>query len=254
MKSKRISRVLAIILTMIFSCAIFAFFSAQNKNHTNAYALGVEQVENKIDYQSIVEYSCDVNEFTADELDKFAAENEYYYFTQNNKICFYNKFALKSLSVLGEFDSSAFKNATKNGSTTNLKFDTVEQTKQAYQKLEQNKNLIVVIDRISQANILNTSGISSQAYGWGYDAIGVAPYKEYLADMSTTEEVVVAVIDTGINTSHNMFKNRIVTDANGNYVGIAETETTYTYSGYEFEDDNGHGTHVSGIICDSKQC
>ena len=251
MKSKRISRVLTIILTMIFSCAIFAFFSAQNKNYTNAYALGVEQVENKIDYQSIVEYSCDVNEFTADELDKFAAENEYYYFTQNNKICFYNKFALTSLSVLGEFDSSAFKNATKNGSTTNLKFDTVEQTKQAYQKLEQNKNLIVVIDRISQANILNTSGISSQAYGWGYDAIDVAPYQEYLADMNTTEEVVVAVIDTGINTSHNMFKNRIVTDANGNYVGIAETETTYTYSGYEFEDDNGHGTHVSGIICDT---
>lgn len=251
MKSKRLSRVLTIILTLIFSCAIFAFFTVQNKNCTKVYAALAEQVEDKIDYQSIVEYSCDATEFSSYELEEFAEENEYYYFTQNNKICFYNKFALKSLSVIGEFDSSAFKYATQNGSTTNLKFETIEQTKQAYQKLEQNKNLIVVIDRISQANVLTTSEISTQAYGWGYDAIDVAPYQEYLTNMSTTEEVVVAVVDTGINTSHNMFKNRIVTDSKGNYVGIAETETTYTYSGYDFEDDNGHGTHVSGIICDT---
>lgn len=251
MKSKRISRILAIVLTMIFSCAVFVFFNDSSSKQT-AYALNENQIENKIDYESIVEYSCDNAEFeNTRQVQKFAEDNEYFYFSKDGKFYFYNKFALKTLSVLGEFDSSNFKNVTKTGSTTQLKFDTIEETKQAYNLLTADEDLIVVIDRISQANVLDSSTISTEAYGWGYDAIDAEPYHEYLTETGTTEEVVVAVIDTGINTSHTMLKDRIVKNSAGNYVGIAATSTTYTYSGYSFEDDNGHGTHVSGIICDT---
>jgi thermitase len=49
-------------------------------------------------------------------------------------------------------------------------------------------------------------------------------------------EVVVAVIDTGINAAHSEFTDRLV--AGYDYVNFDETP----------DDDHGHGTHVAGIV------
>lgn len=62
-------------------------------------------------------------------------------------------------------------------------------------------------------------------------------------DSSQGEGIVIAVIDTGINTSHPDLKTQI----------IAGRNFTTDYSGDPdvFEDNNGHGTHVSGTIAAS---
>lgn len=55
------------------------------------------------------------------------------------------------------------------------------------------------------------------------------------------KEIVIAIIDTGINTSHPDLKDNIIGGHNF---------TTEDFS-YIFEDYNGHGTHVAGIIAAS---
>ncbi|MDR3293465.1 MAG: S8 family serine peptidase [Clostridiales bacterium] len=79
---------------------------------------------------------------------------------------------------------------------------------------------------------------------WGANAMGVPSYLSYLEKTygtSSLNEVVVAVIDSGINTNHPLLKNRI---ADGG-VSFASASDTPAY-----QDDNGHGSHVSGIIAD----
>lgn len=77
---------------------------------------------------------------------------------------------------------------------------------------------------------------------------------------SSGSEVVVAVIDTGLDTTHRVFTesdaiwgnsdevagNGIDDDNNG-YVDDVNGWNYVTGSGYVFDDDN-HGTHVSGIV------
>lgn len=92
---------------------------------------------------------------------------------------------------------------------------------------------------------------------WGAEKMGVAEYSQYLIDTVKAEnneyeelpEVVVAVMDTGIDTDHPWFENRFLLDENGRYIGKNYSDITLDTE-YEFEDDQGHGTHCSGIICD----
>ncbi|WP_010281243.1 S8 family peptidase [Bacillus timonensis] len=62
-------------------------------------------------------------------------------------------------------------------------------------------------------------------------------------DSSQGEGIVIAVIDTGIDSSHPDLKDRIIAGRNftSDYQGDPEV----------FEDNNGHGTHVSGTIAAS---
>ena len=55
--------------------------------------------------------------------------------------------------------------------------------------------------------------------------------------------VYIAVLDTGINTTHEVFTNRIALE-----YGYSYSNSSNSY--YKFEDDNGHGTHVSSTITD----
>ena len=56
-------------------------------------------------------------------------------------------------------------------------------------------------------------------------------------------QLVVAVLDTGLDSDHSWFLNRIA-DGGANY------SPSTSKTAYEWEDVNGHGTHVSGIITD----
>lgn len=99
----------------------------------------------------------------------------------------------------------------------------------------------------SSAEEVSISGLGdSFSYTtWGAASIGAEGYSKYLINTvgrTNLNQVIVAVIDTGLDSDHPWFKDRIA--SNG------KAFVSSKYLGEEYEDDNGHGTHVSGIICD----
>ena len=182
-------------------------------------------------------------------------------------------FSLKRLIVQGNVTNTY--SATDKVSFGNLSilcYKSEKETKDAFEKLTQNPNLDVVVDKVEKVD-----GYAQQDYtytnkNWGVEAIDVGGYKQFLVDSNVQDEVVVVVMDTGINTSHAMFANRLLKDKVGKIRGFSYCDSKYKYryrnlgfdvddlttqdidesdlNKYSFEDDNGHGTHVAGIICD----
>ncbi|MBQ7503922.1 MAG: S8 family serine peptidase [Ruminococcus sp.] len=63
------------------------------------------------------------------------------------------------------------------------------------------------------------------------------------------KETVVAVIDTGFDFNHEDLQGVVWTNPYGSkLIGKNGFDLTYTVAGGKPQDDNGHGTHVSGII------
>lgn len=74
---------------------------------------------------------------------------------------------------------------------------------------------------------------------WGTSHIAADQYARHLE--TNQNEIIVAVIDTGIDTTHPFFNGRLSMDAAYNYVNAST----------DVEDDHGHGTHMSGIVVDT---
>lgn len=131
-----------------------------------------------------------------------------------------------------------------------LCYDSVEETKSAFLSLQKEGVKVCIDDEVTEASYYeNTYNYSTYKNSEIIEKIDIGGYRQYLTDTNSNKEIVVAVLDSGINTSHEMFSGRILTDSSGNLVGSSYYTTAYTYSGYSFEDDGGHGTHVAGIIC-----
>ena len=81
---------------------------------------------------------------------------------------------------------------------------------------------------------------STSSTSWGSSAIGFnATFKLRMGLASLLPTIKVGVIDTGVSLSHNQIKNRLIeTGFNVSNSGKSRSEI----------DDNGHGTHVAGII------
>ena len=186
-----------------------------------------------------------------------------------------NDFSLKRLIVTGTIKNTY--GAQKVASYDNLhilSYATEDETKIAYNKLSADNSLIVSVDRIVQAEEYAEKEYDYSGYdNWGAEAMDIGGYRQYLLDNKSAEtdrEVVVVVLDTGINTSHPMFEGRLLTDENGKIRGYSYHNSKYKYSydnlafdvddpattdinegdsnKYSFEDDRGHGAHVAGII------
>ncbi|MGN1123322.1 MAG: leucine-rich repeat protein [Eubacterium sp.] len=77
---------------------------------------------------------------------------------------------------------------------------------------------------------------------WGSESIGVDDYIDYIGEISTLPEIVVGIIDTGVDLDHEFLQDRIIeTGYNCSGTGINNSEN----------DDHGHGTHVAGIVADN---
>lgn len=185
---------------------------------------------------------------------QFFENNDFSFKETENNYVIYPKYQLKRLIVNGKVKNNFGAKKVISGykDYNILCYETEEATKTAYLNLKNNKSLDVFVDKmvISESYAENDYDYSNNK-SWGAKAIDYAGYLDYLKTNNfTNNEIVVAVIDTGINTAHEMFENRLMVDEYDYKIGYSFYSSAYTYSGYSYEDDNGHGTHVSGIIAD----
>lgn len=95
-------------------------------------------------------------------------------------------------------------------------------------------------DVVNASEISDSESTSSGYYSWGAEVIGVPDFIAYLNyTVDDFPTVYIAVLDSGINTQHFLFENRIASEYGRNFTGGAQDD---------FEDDFRHGSHVSGII------
>ncbi|MCQ2382384.1 MAG: S8 family serine peptidase [Clostridia bacterium] len=82
-----------------------------------------------------------------------------------------------------------------------------------------------------------------------YTALGVTDYVDYLSALSVTKklnDVVIAVVDTGLDNSQPVFADRVLTEYAMDFSnGLPSTDNNHWSV-----DENGHGTHVAGLIAD----
>lgn len=202
----------------------------------------------------------DINDLKVNEanINEICKNLELNYYKTADSYNFYSIYKFKRMTVIGQLKNSyGAKNVLTYNDYNILTFETEEKTKYAYEQLIKDDDLIV-----SLASIVTTSSYSYSSYvnEWGAQALDLGYYNEYLSTNNCGKDVVVAVLDTGINTNHQMFEDRLLKDSNNNIIGYSSVNSTY--SGYTFEDDgwsdsdddgtvdtpSGHGTHVSGII------
>lgn len=139
-------------------------------------------------------------------------------------------------------------------------YDTENKTKEAYEYFSSldKVNSVEVDAIITPANyedenlVVTPLGLDDAfSYSsWGANAMSVNKYSEYLKENVGVEnfpEIIVAVLDTGIDSDHIWFSNRLAkrnnTDLGANFSSSSNSRCVY-------EDIYGHGTHVSGIITD----
>lgn len=128
-----------------------------------------------------------------------------------------------------------------------LQYEDCETAEKAYQ-FYTNSGFKVQYDVKVTADTVSSSSVTYNSWGWDakYDFMGVNSYLttlEATTDSSEYSNVVVAVLDSGINSSHTLFSGRILSSLGRNFTNEGSGRD-------DFEDRNGHGTHVSGTIAE----
>ena len=128
-----------------------------------------------------------------------------------------------------------------------LDFDSIEKTIKCYDLLKDDPSIEYIepdmyIDLSEDQPVKNSKENIINYISWGVERLGIDKYAKHIKDENKENTVAIAVIDTGIDYNHSIFKDKLL------------------YSGYDFinnDDDpyddslQGHGTHVAGIIADS---
>lgn len=107
--------------------------------------------------------------------------------------------------------------------------------------LRADPNYLQKLDTVDVPDEARHTGSDFNAFNWYRDSLRLADGWR-AADTLGSEDVVVAVIDTGINTEHKEFAGALWTDENGNH-GYNAVDKNYDVS-----DNYGHGSNVAGII------
>ncbi|MBQ3497651.1 MAG: S8 family serine peptidase [Clostridia bacterium] len=97
---------------------------------------------------------------------------------------------------------------------------------------------------INETALRKTTQRYDRLDSWGAETTGLYDLKDYICENSIeTEEVVVAVVDSGVDLEHEFLRDRLIeTGFNSSGVGVPDSE---------IETVDEHGTMVAGTIADS---
>lgn len=127
-------------------------------------------------------------------------------------------------------------------------------TKEGYGILKENEVVENVVKDYKVSILENeVSDITAKALeapeektAWGVIDTGLELYKNKINHAKNSPEIKIAVLDTGVRTTHEVFKNINTADR-------LELTDSYNYinRNTDITDDSGHGTMVAGIIAES---
>ena len=262
---KKIKHIFCLTFILLFLTGLY-FFPTNISSVNAVHAQDENNLSSFLQFeQAVIALNNPINLFSANELNDATHKSK-----GNDKD---NEFELKRLIVQGKItEDFGATNVVSYNDLHILCYSTIKDTQYAYEQLNKNSSLDVMIDKVEDLEEYAEQDYDYSAYkNWGAKSIDIAGYRQFLVDNNVNKEVVVVVMDTGINTSHEMFSNRLLYDVNGKVKGFSYYDSAYQYSynnlafdvddetttnidesdtnKYSFEDDRSHGTHVAGIIC-----
>ena len=182
-----------------------------------------------------------------------------------NQITLQNPYSTKSLIVQTENEKALKNNPTVkeikkiNTDLYIVKYDSSQDTKNSFESLSDDESILHVMKdykvyafdksesfKISPAQVTAQS-VPESSVAWGVTTTGLGHYKKILdSDVLNDKQVRVAVLDTGINKTHEAFTSKSSAD---------RLDYTYAYNYIEDNDDpvddKGHGTQAAGAIVES---
>ncbi len=117
-----------------------------------------------------------------------------------------------------------------------LQFDSLQKCESAKRRIDK---LGISCENDSFAYVEAQSKAQSKKDMWAIKNVQSDVVNEFLSSNGGYKEVTVAVMDTGINASHELFNGRIV-ECNKNFSSTGQENSS--------DDDNGHGTSVAGVV------
>ncbi len=114
-----------------------------------------------------------------------------------------------------------------------LQYETEAQAREAYERY-------LVLENVEYVEADAVVSTAETHNSWGMSYIGADGCNTWLSSLEGGQpEVVVAVIDTGVDGTHSFLADRVLSTGKSFVSGSADTDT------------NGHGTHVAGIVVDA---
>lgn len=170
---------------------------------------------------------------------------------------------LKKKNAASAYGSGmSIKSASTFGRKNKLRFVTVKNksksTAELIETLSKNENVEYVMPNYikRQASVTNDSyvdyqwGIENNGNQFGTKAVDTSVHTQWNNAAKSQQEQVVAVIDSGIDLEHEDLKDVLWTNpfSSSELNGVHGYDFTNTISSREPVDDDGHGTHIAGII------
>ena len=243
--------VISLFLTSV-SQGLFVFAREEKTSNLNVFAESLSQMirENPVDDFSGVE-DVFMNQMFSSGLEDDSNANASLYEDINEDAFKTCRLIVKSKSEIDYQGAIDFVNGYNDLHI--LQYDSVIATKNAYEYFIHSDDVqFVEPDLIAEATIDDIPGeglsddeanefdeFTAAALEWLSDKIGFSDIKDRIAKKIEDDYVLVAVIDSGVDTDHELLADRLV-ESNVNFSSSGELESV--------EDDYGHGTHVAGIV------